>query len=386
MKVPLFDPLRAHASFAEELEQAAVSVLRSGRYILGPEVEAFEDGLSIFLGGSHVVSVSSGTDALVLALRALGVGENDEVITTPYSFVATAEAILRVGAKPVFVDVEPNTWMLDSAEVLKARTERTKAVLPVHLFGASFDPDALASLWEDGVVLVEDVAQALGARSKGRVAGTMGDAAAFSFFPTKNLGGYGDGGAIAFREEENAARARRLRVHGRGLRPYESDEAGYNARLDAIQAALLNIKLAHLSAQNKDRRTLAQRYGLLFSEHPVLQALALRWPDAELENGHVFHQFVVEVSEDLRDSLMSHLREVGIGCAIYYPIGLHTQGFLGPHRCAKGAFPVAEAACRSTLALPMFPGMSVEEQDAVVAQMVHFAEEKSSKARIAFTG
>lgn len=383
MKVPLFDPLRAHASCADELEQAAVSVLRSGRYILGPEVESFEQDLAAFLGSSHVVSVASGTDALVLALRALDIGVGDEVITTPYSFVATAEAILRVGATPVFADVEPESWMLAPSEVRRARTEKTKAVLPVHLFGAAFDPDPLGELWADGVFLVEDVAQALGARSKGRSVGTMGAASAFSFFPTKNLGGYGDGGAIAFHDKEVAERARRLRVHGRGLRPYESDEAGYNSRLDAIQAALLNVKLRYLEQQNAQRVVLAEGYEQAFREHSVLQELQLRWPISEDGKDHVFHQYVVEVAPEIRDALVAHLKAKGIGCAIYYPRGLHTQGFLGPHLCSEGSFPVAEAACRSTLALPIFPGMTDQEQQEVIAQLVSFAEESLSKMQVA---
>ncbi len=365
MQIPLFDPRRTHASVAEALESIALEVLRSGKYILGPAVAGFESALSDRLGGRHVLGVSSGTDALVLALHALGVGPGDEVVTTPYSFIASAEVIVRLGATPVFVDVVDGTWLLDGDAAAAAVGPKTKAIVTVHLFGAPFDPTPLAAARSKGVALIEDTAQALGATVGDRPAGGVGEAGAFSFFPTKTLGGFGDGGAVAFESAEAAERALRLRRHGRGSVPYVSEEAGYNMRLDALQAALLSVKLPLLDAHTSERRRLASRYVAGFAASPQISA-ALRAPDPAGHPGHAYGLFVVEIDEAHRDGLRAHLRDAGVAAGVYYPVPLHRQPAMGAHQLPEGAMPVSERASRTTLALPLFAGLTDDEVDHVV--------------------
>ncbi len=278
------------------------------------------------------------------------------------------DPILRSGATPVFADVDPLRWMLDPEAVRAKVGPRTRAVVAVHLFGAPFPVHALRELFEGGVALIEDCAQALGARLGAEPVGTLGDVAAFSFFPTKNLGGYGDGGAVVTRTPELAERVRRLRVHGRGARPYVSEEVGYNARLDTLQAALLNVKLPSLDRANEERRRLAGGYARAFAD----ARLPVRAPDPATEPGHVFHQYVIEVPEEARDALRDWLGSHQVGSAIYYPVPLHRQPSLGDHASPPGSFPVAEAASRSTLALPIFPGLTDDEQAFVVDRIAAF--------------
>ena len=378
MNIPLFDPVRAHSEVSEQLEEAALGVLRSGRYILGDTVGRFESALSEYLEGRHVVAVSSGTDALVLALDAMGVGPKDEVITTAYTFVATAEAIKRVGATPIFCDIDPETWMLSRDTVEPKISSRTRAIIPVHLFGDTTCPDKLVKGYEEQILVLEDVAQALGARLGERKAGTIGAAAAFSFFPTKNLGGYGDGGAISVKEDALDQILRRMRVHGRGLRPYVSTEMGYNARLDALQAARLAVKLPLLDRHNEARRALASYYAKALNVPELQERLQLVAPDPKVLEGHVFHQYVIRVRAELRDQLREHLTKRSISSAIYYPVGLHVQEFLGPHQLTHGDLPNTEHACTINLALPIFPGLTESEQEQVVHAIFEFARKHSA--------
>ncbi len=375
VSIPLFDPKRAHAPLQKSLEEAAISVLRSGRYILGPEVEAFEKDLSERMAGRPVVGVSSGTDALVLALRALEIGPGDEVITTPYTFVATVDAILRVGASPRFVDIDPVTLMPTAASLEGAVNTATRAILIVHLFGAPFDCSVLAALRSKGIAIIEDAAQAFGARLGKHEVGTMGDAAAFSFFPTKNLGGYGDGGAVVLDSEDRASLVRALRSHGRGAKAYYSSYVGYNARLDALQAALLRVKLAHVDEANSCRRDLAKQYHALIQGEPRLRELVVQAPNPEILSGHVFHQYVLRVQPGFRDVAVAHLRQCNIGVGIYYPTGVHQQPLVKDHVDAEIRFPETEAACASTFAIPMFPGLTGEEQEEVIRRLCEAAEQ-----------
>ncbi|HLK88458.1 MAG TPA: DegT/DnrJ/EryC1/StrS family aminotransferase [Polyangia bacterium] len=342
-----------HAPLGEELRAAAARVLASGRFILGPEVAAFEDELAAATGVPHAVGVSSGTDALLALLMAGGVGPGDEVVTTPYSFIATAEAIARLGARPVFADVEPDTLNLDPRAAAARIGPRTRAVLVVHLFGRPARLAALRDLCAGaGVALYEDAAQAIGAEAVG-----SGGAAALSFFPAKNLGGFGDGGAVLTAAAPLAAALRRIRNHGAGDKMHH-ELLGGNFRLDELQAALLRVKLPHLAGWTAERRRLAALY------HDLLGALPVALPPAD--GGAVWSQFVIRVPAERRPALRRLLDERGIATAVYYPLPLHLQpalAFLG-HR--PGDFPHAERAAAEALALPIYPGLA----DAGVTRVV----------------
>ncbi len=335
-----------HAELSAELEAAAVRVVRSGQFILGPEVAAFERELAASLQVEFAVAVSSGSDALVAALAASGVGSGDEVITTPFSFFATAEAIVRVGATPVFVDVDPATLNLDAGAAADGFGARTRAVLAVHLFGRMAALAPLERRCRDtGVALLEDAAQAIGASSPdGRGPGAIGTAATLSFFPAKNLGGFGDAGMVLTRRIELAERVRALRVHG-AYRPSRHEAIGGNYRMDEIQAALLRVKLPRLGAWTARRRAIAVSYGAAWADLP----LALPPP----EPGSAWNQFVVRVPDGRRESLMTYLRDAGIATAVYYPVPLHLQPALAYLGGRSGQFPVAERAATEVLALPI---------------------------------
>jgi dTDP-4-amino-4,6-dideoxygalactose transaminase len=338
--IPFVD-LRPDASLAAELEAAATRVLRSGRYVLGPEVEAFEREVAQFLGVPHAVGVSSGTDALIVSLLSLGVGAGDEVIVPAFGFIATPEAIVRVGARPVFVDIEPRSFHLDPARVDAALTPRTKAIVVVHLFGRCVDLEPLARLAAArGLKVVEDAAQAIGARSGRGMAGAQADVAAFSFFPTKTLGALGDGGLVTTSDERLAARARSLRVHGISSHD-EFAEIGGNFRLDALQAALLRVKLQRLPATLAERRALAHIYASALADAP------LDLP--RLSDDDTFNPYVVRVHGD-RDALRARLSAAGIETAIYYPKSLTQQPAFAPWRVPT---PEADRAAREVLALPL---------------------------------
>ncbi len=362
--IPLLDISRTHAGVEPAIETALAQVFRSGRYILGPEVSAFEEEVAAWLDVPHAVGVSSGTDALVAALQALGVGPGDEVITTPFTFIATADAVLRLGGVPRFVDVEPETLNLDPAKVEAAVTEKTRGILPVHLFGQCADMDGIRSVAErHGLWVLEDVAQAMGARWRDRPAGGLGIAGCFSFFPSKNLGALGDGGLVTTRDPAVADRVRWIRAHG-AKRKYYHDIPGGNYRLDEIQAAVLRIKLPRLAAWNQARAERADRYHRRFEAAGLIDEGRVRPLGRQPGSTHVFHQYVVRVQD--REVAMEALKTRGIGHAIYYPVPLHLQVCLGDQTGRSGDHPVAEAACGEVLALPIFPGLTDEEQDAVV--------------------
>ncbi len=359
-KVPLLDLKAQYASIRDEVRQAIDRVCESQQFILGPEVEALESEVARFVGSKHAVGVSSGTDALLVSLMALGVGPGDEVVTSPYSFFATAGAIARLGARPVFVDVDPASFNLVADRVKAALTPRTKAILPVHLFGRVAEMDPLLAA---GVPVVEDAAQALGAADgKGRQAGTMGKCGCFSFFPTKNLGGFGDGGMVVTDDADFAERLRILRVHGSKPK-YVHKLLGGNFRLDALQAAVLRVKLKHLPGWSAARRANAERYRRLFADEGLTTDVRL---PLDLP-GHIYNQFVIRVRQ--RDLLRAHLESSGVGTEVYYPVPLHLQECFAALGHKKGAFPESEAAAQHSLALPIYPELS-ESQQALVVDLI----------------
>ena len=363
--IPFADPAADHAPFAAELEAAAARVLRSGRYILGPEVSAFERELAAALRVGNAVGVSSGTDALLAMLMAAGVGPGDEVVTSPFSFFATAEAIARVGARPVFADIDPVTLNMDARQAVVAMGPRTKAVLVVHIFGRVAETDAIAAACAArGIPLFEDAAQAIGATAPdGRPVGALGAAAALSFFPTKNLGGFGDGGAVLTDDDALAERIRRLRVHGADRKNHHVAVGG-NFRLDELQAALLRVKLPHLVRWSALRKLVASRYRKGLAETPV----GLPPDDA----GCVWNQFVIRVPGGKRDALAKALGDQGIATAIYYPGPLHLQPCFHDLGHKPGELPVTEQACGEVLALPIYPELPPDSIEQVCKSVAHF--------------
>jgi dTDP-4-amino-4,6-dideoxygalactose transaminase len=371
--IPLLDISRTHAGLEPAIEAALARVFRSGAYILGPEVAAFEVEAAAWLGVPHAIGVSSGTDALVAALQALGVGPGDEVVTTPFTFIATADAILRLGGVPRFVDVDPATLNMDPAKLEEAINARTRGILPVHLFGQCADMDRIRAVAaRHGLWVVEDVAQAMGARWGAEAAGAMGAAGCFSFFPSKNLGALGDGGLVTTGDPEVADRVRWIRAHG-ARRKYHHDIPGGNYRLDALQAAVLRLKLPHLAGWNAARAGLAAGYDRRLAAAGLIEAGRVSPLGRQTGSTHVFHQYVVRLQG--RAAAVEVLKARDIGHAIYYPIPLHLQVCLGAHAGRAGDHPVAEAACGEVLALPIFPGMTDAEQDAVVDALAATAAE-----------
>ena len=369
MAVPLLDLKAQYRLIQEDVRAALERVLSSQQFVLGEEVAAFEREISTCLDGVEAVGVASGSDALLLALMALGIGEGDEVVTSPYTFFATASAVHRTGARPVFVDIDPGTFLLRPERVIRAITPRTRAILPVHLFGQMADMDALQEAASSrGIAVIEDAAQAIGAAArvggKQLRAGTIGTFGCFSFFPSKNLGGAGDGGLVTTRDRELADRVRSLRRHGEEA-TYVHTRVGLNSRLDALQAAYLRVKLPHLERWNAAREANAARYRRLFEAAGLVGADSpLVLPEARPGARHTYHQYVVRARG--RDELISHLRAAGIGCAVYYPIPLHLQRCFAGLRHHPGDFPVAETAAASTLALPIYPELTEPMQAEVV--------------------
>lgn len=359
--IPLLDLSPELKEIAEPAMEAIRRVIDSGRFILGPEVESFEQEIARYLGVRNAIGVSSGTDALVIALRALGVGPGDEVITSPFTFIATAEAVTRVGATPVFVDIDPDTFNMSPAEVEKAITRRTKALLPVHLFGQPAAMDELETIAEHSALLVlEDCAQAAGAKHKGRRVGTLGAAAAFSFFPSKNLGAFGDAGLIATDNDAVAEAATVLRVHGaRGQ--YHHEAHGYNARLDALQAAVLRVKLPQLDARNEQRRGIAKRYDEALSK---LKGISTPKTTGGVE--HVYHQYTLRVHNGQREAVRRKLTAGGVDSQVYYPYPLHQQPL---YREPARSLPEAERAASEVLSLPLWPEMDDTTQDRVISAL-----------------
>jgi dTDP-4-amino-4,6-dideoxygalactose transaminase len=357
---------RQHAALLPELHRALDEIAASGAFVLGPSVTALEEALGDRVGAT-AVSVHSGTDALLLALRALDVGPGDEVILPAFSFFATVEAPLLLGATPVLVDVEPRTLLIDPGEVAARISPRTRAVIPVHLYGQCAAVEAIEAAIEDarrarrvgerGIAIIEDMAQALGAERNGRPAGSLGDLSALSFYPTKNLGALGDGGMVFARRAADAERIRRLRDHG-SSRKYHHDEAGWNSRLDSLQAAFLLAKLPHLDEWASRRRAIAARFDAR------LRGLPVELPAADPANRHIYHLYTVRTP--LRDALRSHLAELGIEAGVHYPSGLHRQPPVEPFARSQGGFPRADRAAAEVLSLPIFPEMLDREVDRVV--------------------
>jgi dTDP-4-amino-4,6-dideoxygalactose transaminase len=362
MSVVLLDLNRQRATLRAELDQAVARVIDSQHFIMGPEVSLFEKEAAAYLAVKHAVACASGSDALLLALWALGVGPGREVITTPFTFFATAGAIARLGARPVFVDIDEDTLNLDPSQVASAVTPRTAAIVPVHLFGLPADMDALSAIGDRrGVAIVEDAAQSMGATHRGRQTGSIGDAGCFSFFPSKNLGCWGDGGMVTTQRDDLALAMRKLRTHG-SERKYQHDVVGMNSRLDALQAAVLRVKLPHLSAWCDARRQKAANYGELVAARGIGDRV--RFQSVPGGSTHVYHQMVIRVEN--RDAVQKALEGRGIGTAIYYPSPLHLQACFADLGHRPGAFPHAEQACREALALPIFPELTDREQHEVV--------------------
>lgn len=360
--VPLLDLKAQYGPMREEIKAKVDEVLESQRFILGPEVEAFEKEMAAYCGTQHAVGVSSGSDAILVALMALGVGPGDEVVTTPFTFFATGGCIVRLGAVPVFVDIEPETWNIDPGLIEQAFTKKTKAVLPVHLYGQCVEMDPiLEAAASRGIPVVEDAAQAVGAVYRGRRAGSMGSAGCFSFFPSKNLGGFGDGGLVVTNDSDLAEKISLLRVHG-APSGYLHNVVGGNFRLDSLQAAVLRIKLKYLDSWTDGRRRNAEDYRKRFDE----AGLAGRkvFLPVERQERHIYNQFVVRVRD--RDRLSRHLHERSIGHAVYYPLPLHLQSCFAGLGYGEGDFPKSEAAAREVLALPVFAELEREQRAAVV--------------------
>ncbi|HEX8422192.1 MAG TPA: DegT/DnrJ/EryC1/StrS family aminotransferase [Pyrinomonadaceae bacterium] len=369
MNVPLLDLRQQHETLREELRAATERVLDSQQFVLGEEVRLLEEEIARYCGTRHAVGCASGSDALLLALMALDIRTGDEVITTPFSFFATASAITRTGARPVFVDIEPRTYNLDPSLVEVAINERTRAIMPVHLYGQCAEMDALMEVAaRHKLPVIEDAAQAIGAEDGARRAGSMGSMGCFSFYPTKNLGGAGDGGMLTTDDDALAARLRRLRVHG-GATEYLHQEIGINSRLDALQAAILRVKLPHLDGWSGARRERAESYSLLLTNARL--EFPLQAPFIRENTRHIFHQYVIRVPEH-RDALIEHLRAHGVGVKIYYPVPLHLQECFGYLGYAAGALPLAESAARETLALPIYPELRLEQQQYVVDVISRF--------------
>jgi dTDP-4-amino-4,6-dideoxygalactose transaminase len=362
MQVPAMDLAAQHGALREELVQAAREVIDSGVFILGPRVEALETAIARLAGTRHAVALASGTDALILALRALDIGPGDEVVTSAYSFFASAGAIALVGAKPVFVDIDPATWNLDPSHVAEALTPRTRAIMPVHLFGQCADMEAILALASPrGIAVVEDAAQALGAADGGRPAGSMGAFGCFSFYPTKNLGGLGDGGIVTTDDDALADRVRLLRAHG--SRPkYVSRILGTNSRLDALQAAFLLVKLPHLAGYTASRR----RHAAAYTES--LRGSAAVPPIERPGAHHIYNQYAVRVEN--RNAVAKALAERGVGTAVYYPMILPLQEALHHLGHRPGDFPAAERAAEENLCLPIFPELTPEARDYVTKQVL----------------
>jgi dTDP-4-amino-4,6-dideoxygalactose transaminase len=352
----MVDLKRQHAALKDEIDAGIQEVLSSAQFILGPNVRAFEEEVAQYCGVRHAIAVASGTDALHLALRAAGLRRGDEVITTPFTFIGTVEAIAYLGAKPVFVDIDPRSFNIDPALVEAAITPRTRAVLPVHLFGQPADLDLIAAVCRrHGLKLIEDCAQSFGAEYGGRRSGAYGDAGCFSFFPSKNLGGYGDGGMVVTDDDTIAEEVRVYRNHGSRVQ-YHHSAIGYNSRLDELQAAILRVKLCHIDRFNTARRRNAAAYTALLAES------GLTPPHEHGKGVHVYHQYTVR--SERRDAIRTALLETGIACAVYYPVPLHRQEVFQA-QWAGASFPHAEAAAASVLSLPMFPELTDEEIERV---------------------
>lgn len=391
MNIPLIDLKAQYESLAENLDKAALGVLSSANYIMGKTVTDFEKEFADFIGVKHAISVGNGTDALVLALKSMGIGEGDEVITTPFTFFATAETISAVGATPVFVDVDKETFNIDVTKIEEKITSKTKAIMPVHIFGQSADMDEINEIAKKHkLYVIEDACQAIGGKYKGRKIGTLGDVACFSFFPTKNLGCAGDGGMIVTDNDEIAIIARALRTHGSGENgqkaynllnnieeeiktaegandtvynplKYYNYLIGFNTRLDAIQAAILSVKLKEIDSWNSKRREIVELY------NEALQNSDLVTPVAKDYNDHVYHMYILQ-SEN-REEVLAKLKEAGIATGVYYPVPLHLQKVYKNLGYKEGDMPVSEYLSHRTFAIPVYPELTKEQIDYIISKI-----------------
>lgn len=369
MKVPLLDLTEQNQLLRSEVEAALGRVLDTNGFILGGEVAALEKDLAEYCGTKYAIGCASGSDALLLALMALDVKAGDEVITTPYSFFATASSITRLGAIPVFVDIDPQTYNLDVAQLEMLISDRTKAIEPVHLYGQCADMAALKTISDKyGIPLVEDAAQAIGAEENGVRAGSMGEIGCFSFYPSKNLGGMGDGGFMTTNDDALAKKLFALRVHGSEERYYHK-WVGLNSRLDGFQGAVLRVKLPHLDFWTEKRRENARCYRKLFTNHGLTEQIGL--PFERPDSRHIYNQFVIRVP-NRRDELRKFLTENEIGTDIYYPMSLHLQECFAYLGYEQDDFPESEKASRETLALPIYPELRPEQQEFVVSRIAEF--------------
>lgn len=383
MKVPLLDLRAQYGSLKSELDAAILRIAESQHFILGREVEALERDMESYVEVKHALGVSSGTDALLLALMALGVGPDDEVIVPTFSFFATAGTVSRLGARPVFVDIDPDSYNIDPAAIAAAITPRTRAIVPVHLYGQSADMDPIMAIARaHGLAVVEDAAQAIGVRYKdGRPVGSIGTVGCFSFFPSKNLGAFGDGGLITTNDSELFERMKIMRVHG-GERRYYHSVIGGNFRLDEIQAAVLNVKLPHLDAWSRRRRENAARYDELFraaglaaehgtdsGNHPIVLP-SRSFEESGVQNDHIFNQYVIRARD--RDALRPFLTEREIGNEVYYPVPFHLQECFADLGYRAGQFPNAERAAAEVLALPVYPELDPAQIEYVVSSIADF--------------
>jgi dTDP-4-amino-4,6-dideoxygalactose transaminase len=375
--VPLLDLQAQYAPLRDEILSAITRVCDSQRFIMGPEIDALEAELGRMLDVKHAVSVSSGTDALLLALMALDIKAGDEVVTSTFSFFATAGAIVRVGARPVLVDIDPVTFNIDPDRLASAITPRTKAILPVHLFGLSADLDPIMDVARQArVPVIEDAAQAIGATYKARPVGGVGAFGCFSFFPSKNLGAFGDAGLVTTNDDALAARARLLRTHG--MQPkYFHQLVGANFRMDALQAAVLRVKAPHLAGWTRGRRANAARYRTLFESAGLTGAIAL--PQEPADRVHIFNQFVIRTPG--RDALKAHLDASGIGNEIYYPVPFHMQPCFADLGFRQGDFPHAERAAAESLAIPIYSELTAAQQETVVGVVSEFVQQHAGAAR-----
>ena len=371
--IPFIDLVPQFNAMSAEIMATVERVFTEQKFILGDEVSELEREIADYCDARHAIGCNSGTDALIIALQAMGIGEGDEVITTPFSFFATASSICRAGATPVFVDIDPETFNLNPQAIEEAITPRTRAIMPVHLFGQSCEMDAIwriAQKYE--LEIVEDACQAIGAEYQGRRAGVLGSVACFSFFPTKNLGGAGDGGMMTTDDPDLAQRLKCLRVHG-DVGQYEHIEVGMNSRLDALQAAVLRVKLKQLDAWTEARQRNADRYGEMFRENGILDTIML--PKIAPNRRHVFNQYCIRVRQGHRDQLMQQLKSRKIGCAVYYPKPLHLQKCFKSLGYRAGQFPEAEAASRDILALPSYPELPASDQSRIVSAVTDICQE-----------
>ncbi|HSB35240.1 MAG TPA: DegT/DnrJ/EryC1/StrS family aminotransferase [Thermoanaerobaculia bacterium] len=378
VSIPLLDLRKQYARIRDEVKRVSDEVFESQMFILGPKVEAFEKAIAAYVGAKHAVGMSSGTDAQLAAMMALGIGPGDDVVTSPYTFFSSAGAVARLGARPVFCDIDPATFNVDPEKLARAITPKTKAIQPVHLFGQSADMDPILDLAKrKGIPVIEDACQSLGATYRGTKAGAMGMFGCFSFFPSKNLGGFGDGGMVTTDDDGAAETLRAMRMHGETSR-YHHRFVGGNFRLDALQAAVLQVKLPHLDGWADGRRKNAREIESLYAEYggrPYAEG-GLSFPREAPGCHHVYNQFVARVGKGRREALKQRLAERRIGHAVYYPVSLHQQECFAYLGLSEGAFPESESAASESIALPVFPELSDGQKRFLAFTLAEFSREK----------